>query len=82
MLFFPYIASLVAVAVVWMAIFNPDKGPINQLLIRIGVTNPPRWAASQKWAMPTIIGLTVWKKYGILYDCVFSRIAGCSKRTL
>lgn len=62
--FFPYIASLVAVAVVWMAIFNPDKGPINQLLIRIGVTNPPRWAASQKWAMPTIIGLTVWKNMG------------------
>ena len=27
-LFFPYIASLVAVAVVWMALFNPDRGPV------------------------------------------------------
>ena len=62
--FFPYIASLVAVAVVWMALFNPDKGPVNQILIKLGVSVPPRWAASQTWAMPTIIGLTVWKNMG------------------
>ena len=30
----------------------------------LGVENPPRWAASQVWAMPTIIGLTVWKGMG------------------
>lgn len=60
-LFFPYVASLVAVAVVWMALFNPDRGPVNSLLMAIGISNPPRWAASTTWAMPTIIGLTVWK---------------------
>lgn len=62
--FFPYIASLVAVASVWMALFNPDRGPVNQVLMALGVQNPPRWAASQTWAMPTIIGLTVWKNMG------------------
>lgn len=62
--FFPYVASLVAVAVVWMALFNPDKGPINSILMALGIANPPRWAASQTWAMPTIIGLTVWKGMG------------------
>ena len=45
-LFFPYVASLVAVAVVWMALFNPDRGPVNGLLMALGVSNPPRWAAS------------------------------------
>ncbi|MCR5607421.1 MAG: sugar ABC transporter permease [Treponema sp.] len=30
--FFPYVASLVAVAVVWNMLFNPAKGPINMLL--------------------------------------------------
>ena len=62
--FFPYVASLVAVAVVWMALFNPDKGPVNSILMSLGIANPPRWAASQTWAMPTIIGLTVWKGMG------------------
>lgn len=68
--FFPYIASLVAIAVVWMALFNPDRGPVNQLLISIGIQEPPRWAASQVWAMPTIIGLTIWKGMGY-YMIVF-----------
>ena len=36
-LFFPYVASLVAIAVVWMALFNPDRGPVNNLLIALGV---------------------------------------------
>lgn len=63
-LFFPYVASLVAISVVWMAIFNPDKGPVNSLLYLLGVANPPRWAASTVWAMPTIIGLTIWKSMG------------------
>lgn len=68
--FFPYVASLVAIAVVWMALFNPDRGPVNQILMAIGISNPPRWAASQEWAMPTIIGLTIWKGMGY-YMIVF-----------
>ena len=63
-LFFPYVASLVAVAVVWMALFNPDRGPVNGLLMAIGIQNPPRWAASTTWALPTVIGLAVWKGMG------------------
>ena len=37
-LFFPYVASLVAIAVVWMALFNPDRGPVNNILIALGLT--------------------------------------------
>lgn len=63
-LFFPYVASLVAIAAVWMALFNPTMGPVNEILRAIGIANPPKWAASTTWAMPTIIGLTVWKGIG------------------
>ena len=62
--FFPYIASLVAIAVVWNMIFHPDMGPVNSLLRAIGVANPPRWSASVDWAMPTVIGLSIWKGVG------------------
>lgn len=77
-LFFPYVASLVAVAVVWMALFNPDRGPVNSLLAALGIANPPRWAASTKWAMLTIIGLTVWKNMGYYMVVYLAALQGVS----
>ncbi len=77
-LFFPYVASLVAVAVVWMALFNPDRGPVNSILMALGMLNPPRWAASTKWALPTIIGLTVWKSMGYYMVVYLAALQGVS----
>lgn len=77
-IFFPYVASLVAVAVVWMALFNPDRGPVNGVLMALGVSNPPRWAASTAWAMPTIIGLTVWKGMGYYMVVYLAALQGVS----
>lgn len=77
-LFFPYVASLVAVAVVWMALFNPDRGPVNGILMALGIANPPRWAASTRWAMPTIIGLTVWKGMGYYMIVYLAALQGVS----
>lgn len=62
--FFPYVASLVAVAVVWNMLFHPAMGPVNQLLVSLGVENPPRWSASVDWAMPTVILASIWKGMG------------------
>jgi multiple sugar transport system permease protein len=62
--FFPYVASLVAVAVVWNMIFSPAAGPVNQFLISLGVQEPPRWTASVDWAMPTVIMASIWKGMG------------------
>ncbi|GLW25018.1 sugar ABC transporter permease [Microbispora triticiradicis] len=62
--FFPYITSLVAVAVVWNMLFNPTAGPVNQLLHALGVDDPPRWVASTDWAMPAVIVTSVWRDMG------------------
>lgn len=62
--FFPYVASLVAVAVVWNMLFHPAMGPVNQLLVSLGVENPPRWSASVDWAMFTVILASIWKGMG------------------
>lgn len=62
--FFPYVSSLIAVVVVWNMIFHPDMGPVNQFLTAIGIDSPPRWAASTKAAMPTVILFSVWKYMG------------------
>lgn len=63
-LFFPYVASLVAVAVVWNMIFHPTMGPVNNLLQALGVEKPPRWTASTVWAMPTVILASIWRGTG------------------
>ncbi len=62
--FFPYVASLVAVAAVWNMIFSPSMGPINMILSRLGVENLPRWAAGKDTAMITVIMFSVWKNMG------------------
>lgn len=62
--FFPYVASLVAVAAVWNALFSPTSGPVNQILMSLGVKNPPGWAADSHWAMVTLILFSLWKNVG------------------
>jgi multiple sugar transport system permease protein len=65
--FFPYVASLVAVAAVWNFIFSPTLGPLNNFLsalFRVPVEKLPRWAADRYWAIPTVILFSVWKNMG------------------
>ncbi|MDF2885294.1 MAG: carbohydrate transporter rane protein 1, family [Clostridiaceae bacterium] len=62
--FFPYVASLIAIAVVWNMIFNPTMGIVNSFLTSMGVANPPGWTSSTTWAMPVIIFVSIWKGMG------------------
>jgi len=63
-IFFPYISSLVAIAIVWNLLFDPSSGPINALLTHLGVTHPPGWTSSTTWALPAVIITSVWKDMG------------------
>jgi multiple sugar transport system permease protein len=65
--FFPYVASLVAVAAVWTFIFSPTLGPVNNLLSSltgIPVEKLPGWVADRHWAIPSVIFFSVWKNMG------------------
>lgn len=78
-LFFPYITSLVAVAVVWNMLLSPDMGPVNQFLQAVGIDNPPGWTTSTTWAMPAVIVASVWRDLGyymILYLAGLQTIPG------
>jgi multiple sugar transport system permease protein len=78
-LFFPYITSLVAVAVVWNMLLSPEVGPVNQMLRAIGIDNPPGWTTSTTWAMPAVILASVWRDLGyymILYLAGLQTIPG------
>ena len=79
--FFPYVASLVAVAAVWNMIFNPSMGPINMLLnqlFNVAVEDLPRWAAGKDTAMLTVILFSVWKNMGYYMVIYLAGLQGCN----
>ncbi len=67
--FFPYVTSLVAIAVVWNMLFHPTVGPINIFLRRF-IEHPPGWTSSSNWALSAIVIVSIWRGMGyymILY---------------
>ena len=63
-IFFPYVASVVAVAAVWQMLFQKDMGLINEMLRFFGVADVPGWFATTKWALPGVIIVNIWKNMG------------------
>ncbi|NQX67802.1 sugar ABC transporter permease [Paenibacillus alba] len=62
--FMPYISSVVAVAVVWQVLFHPSAGPVNQFLMSLGFTNPPKWIADPAFALSSVMMISVWISIG------------------
>src|SRR5438093_12686125 len=62
-LFLPVVTTLVAVAVVWRALYHPRHGLLNHVLAVVGIA-PIDWLGDPRWAMPAIILLAVWKNFG------------------
>jgi multiple sugar transport system permease protein len=62
--FFPYITSIVAIAVVWNQLFSPEYGPVNAFLRAVGVADPPGWTTSADWSMPAVIIVGTWREMG------------------
>lgn len=60
MFFLPYITSSIAIAFVWMLLFHPSSGPINEVLMLLGVSDPPGWLSSTGSAMYAINIMSVW----------------------
>jgi multiple sugar transport system permease protein len=59
-LFLPSVLSGVAVAVLWVALLNPDVGAVNTVLRAIGFDDPPRWLQSPTWAVPSVVLVGLW----------------------
>lgn len=60
----PVVTSIVAVAVVWRFILQPD-GLLNLILSWVGIAGPD-WLNSTTWSMPALIMLAVWRNLGTL----------------
>lgn len=61
--FFPFIASLVVVGIIWKFLLDPQVGLVNAWLTDVSVT-PPDWLQSTSLALPTVIVVGIWKNVG------------------
>lgn len=61
--FVPVILPLVAVGMVWVWLFNTDYGPINQILVSLGLSKIP-WLTSYEWSKISVLITGVWQGFG------------------
>lgn len=57
--YLPSVTPAVAGAILWGIIFNPTFGIMNWFLSLIGIKGPG-WLASQQWALPALIIMSLW----------------------
>jgi multiple sugar transport system permease protein len=62
--FLPYISSIIAIAAVWSALLHPSLGPINQFLMDLGISNPPKWLVDPKTSLASIAIISTWAGIG------------------
>lgn len=58
--YLPSVVSGVAVSIIWIWLFSPQKGLINAFLAIFGISPGPRWFYSEQWAMPGLIIMSLW----------------------
>lgn len=61
--FFPYVASMVAICVCWNFMLMKD-GPVNQLIMALGIPFNKSWTADSTMAIWAIILVSVWRNMG------------------
>jgi multiple sugar transport system permease protein len=63
--FLPSITNMVAVAMLWLWIFNPEYGLLNAFLQMVGIKGP-LWLQSESWAKPSLILMSLWGTGGTM----------------
>lgn len=77
--FIPYISTMVAVAAVFSVLFHPSLGMINNVLMSLGIENPPGWLGSTDTALWAVIIISVWHVVGYNVVIYIAGMTGISK---
>lgn len=74
----PVVVSMVAAAMIWSYLYDTEFGPLVQLFKSIGLQSPG-WLDDPKWAMPSIIFMSVWKNMGYYAVIYLAGLQGISQ---
>jgi len=73
----PVVTSIVAIAIVWKFILQPD-GLLNGFLAIFGISGP-NWLEDTTWALPSLILMAVWRNIGTLMVIFLAGLQGVPK---
>jgi len=67
----PFVTPLVAIAQIWVVLFDQNYGAVNGLLNLVGLPNIG-WLTTSLWAKPTLALLFLWKTTGFIVIILLS----------
>lgn len=73
--FFPTVASLAVVGVIWKFLLDPQVGLVNGSLNNVGQAGPG-WLTDTKLALPTIMFVGIWKGVGFTMIVLVAALQG------
>ena len=62
--FLPVVTSTTAIALVWLWIYSPQGGLLNEFLGVVGIP-AQKWISDPFWSMPSIVVMSVWQGLGV-----------------
>lgn len=72
----PMLMSSVAIAQLWIKIYDPNNGMLNSVLKFIGIENPPAWLADPDYVLPAIIIAILWQYAGFYIIIYYAALKG------
>ena len=76
--YIPVLTSWVAASLIWRSLLSPEYGAMNGILAFFGIQGPG-WLIDEKWAMPAIVLVSVWKDMGFFGLILLSGIVGINR---
>lgn len=76
--YIPVLTSWVAASLIWKSVLSPQYGALNGILSIFGIQGPG-WLTDEKWAMPAIVLVSVWKDMGFFGLILLSGVVGINK---
>lgn len=67
----PFVTPLVAIAQIWVVLFDQNYGAINAVLGLVGIPDIG-WLTTSEWAKPTLALLFIWKTTGFIIIILLS----------
>ncbi len=76
--YIPVLTSWVAASLIWKSLLSPQYGAMNGILAIFGIEGPG-WLTDEKWAMPAIVLVSVWKDMGFFGLILLSGMVGIDR---
>jgi multiple sugar transport system permease protein len=80
--FVPAVCSIVAAALLWKWIYNPDYGLIGTYLRMLGVEEPPAWLSNPRLVKPSLVLMGIWGGLGYNMILFLAALQGVPRHLL